>query len=231
MCMGGESGAAARSPGSQQQRAAQQQAPPLPVLQQQQRASLPALQPQQASQPALPNAPVSMGMAKPMPEDAPLPVGSAIAVLMPIRRPRLSSSGPPAGEGGRKSGAGRRGGGGGSELRGPGLAGQAAVSMSPAAAPAAQPPTRVARVDGRVALDDVAQRAARVARVELAVQPADHACSGEATARTGGRERRPAGHTSTDPCRQCPTLLPKHPPVVSVWSRPKGLPAGQEHCR
>lgn len=42
-------------------------------------------------------APVSMGIAKPMPELAPLPVGSAMAVLIPISRPRLSSSGPPAG--------------------------------------------------------------------------------------------------------------------------------------
>lgn len=31
--------------------------------------------------------PVSMGMAKPMPEEAPLPVGSAMAVLMPMSRP------------------------------------------------------------------------------------------------------------------------------------------------
>ena len=47
--------------------------------------------------------PESTGMAKPMPELDPLPVGSAMAVLMPMRRPRLSSSGPPAG---RTSGSG-----------------------------------------------------------------------------------------------------------------------------
>ena len=38
---------------------------------------------------------VSMGMANPTPELAPLPVGSAMAVLMPTRRPRESSSTPP----------------------------------------------------------------------------------------------------------------------------------------
>lgn len=42
------------------------------------------------------SAPVSMGMANPTPLKPPRPEGSAIAVLIPIRRPLLSSSTPPA---------------------------------------------------------------------------------------------------------------------------------------
>jgi hypothetical protein len=118
-------------------------------------------------------------MAKPMPELDPLPVGSAIAVLMPMRRPRLSSSGPPAGRT-SSSGAGyllreRQGERMGERQAGWQVGRLAAAPNKAAAVVAAAPEpagsrdrgssalTRIAWVDGCIALDDVAQGAAAVA--------------------------------------------------------------------
>lgn len=202
----------------------------------------------EAAPPPTGHAPVSMGMAKPMPEEAPLSVGSAIAVLMPIRRPLLSRRGPPAGAGGRQQRERETG----QQVRAEQPGRRKPTSRQPTAAagwpvrcrparskrgsqPASLPAgpqhakqhaaapavTRVPGIDACITLNDISQGS--TSRGQLPVEPADDACFvgvGEARERVGRRSQPAQAASASQP-------RPKHPPAVSVWSSPNGFPAGR----